>query len=83
MELKKKIMKIKISKEQQKLLHTGIMVTTNENVIYRYLPFWYKETEDEDLFEEIQLGKLPEDLVKVIKIERERLLIPPKNNSQS
>ena len=76
-------MKIKISKEQQKLLHTGIMVTTNENVIYRYLPFWYKETEDEDLFEEIQLGKLPEDLVKVIKIERERLLIPPKNNSQS
>ena len=76
-------MKIKISKEQQELLHTGIMVITNENVIYRYLPFWYKETEDEDLFEEIPLGKLPEDLVKVIKIERERLLIPPKNNSQS
>jgi hypothetical protein len=63
-------MKVKITKEQQELLDTGTMVITPENVTYRYLPFWYKETEDEGVFEVIPLGKLPDDLVNIIKAER-------------
>jgi hypothetical protein len=51
-------MKVKITKEQKELLNTGTIVSTTENVIYHYLPFWYKETEDEDVFEIIPLGKL-------------------------
>ena len=64
-------MKAKLSKEQQALLNTGTIVSTPENVTYHYLPFWYKETEDEDMFEIIPLGKLPEDLVRVIDVTRE------------
>ena len=63
-------MKVKITKEQQELLNTGTIVSTPENVTYHYLPFWYKETEDEDVFEIIPLGKLPDDLAKMIKVER-------------
>ena len=63
-------MKVKITKEQQELLNTGTIVSTPENVAYYYLPFWYKKTEDEDVFEIIPLGKLPDDLVKLLKDER-------------
>ena len=64
-------MKIKITKEQQDLLNTGSVVITPEDETYLYLPFWYKKTEDEDLFEIISPEKLPEDLVKAINIMRE------------
>ena len=57
---------MKFSKEQIQLFkENGVLASTPEGE-YMFLPFWFKETEAEDMFEAISLGKLPEDLKEFI-----------------
>lgn len=67
-------MRIKLTKEQQELLSSMGSVVKTEKAVYQYLPFWYKETEDEDVFEQFTFQKLPDDLVKTIEFYRAKPL---------
>ena len=40
-------MKVKFSKKQTDLFNIGTIVNTADGSIYRYLPFWFKETDEE------------------------------------
>lgn len=64
-------MKVNLSQEQQDLFKNfGSVVNTAEGNTYRYLPFWYKETDVKDVFEIISLEKVPDDLKDAIKDTR-------------
>ena len=67
--LKTKIMmKLKFSKEQTDLFNqVGTIVNTANGNIYRYLPFWFKETEQEGVYELLTFEQLPDELIETIK----------------
>jgi hypothetical protein len=61
-------MKIKVKKQQTDLLrHVGTVVTTTKGDVYRYLPFWFKETPDKDIYDLLTFEELPDDLIETIK----------------
>lgn len=59
-------MKIKFTKETIELFkQLGTVVYVGDT--YLYMPYWFKETENKDVFEVTPTGKLPKDLEKFIK----------------
>lgn len=61
-------MKVKFPKEQTDLFNNiGTIVNTSEGSVYRYLPFWFKETEEEDVYELFTFEQLPDELIVSIK----------------
>jgi len=61
-------MKVKFPKEQTDLFNNiGTIVNTAEGRVYRYLPFWFKETEEEDVYELFTFEQLPDELIESIK----------------
>jgi len=62
-----------ISQEQKELLQTGTIVrikSPKENSVYYFLPFWFKATKDERVFERISLENLPDSLKEQIEFSR-------------
>lgn len=61
-------MKVKFPKEQTDLFNNvGTIVNTAEGSTYRYLPFWFKETNEEDVYELFTFEQLPNELIETIK----------------
>ena len=61
-------MKIKFSKELTDLLdNIGTIVHTSEDDIYRHIPFWFKETDEEGIYELLTFEQLPNELNELIK----------------
>lgn len=67
-------MKIKLTEEQVELLDNHGAIITTENIegknTYQFLPFWFKKTDDKNVFELLLFEKLPGDLLESIKDER-------------
>jgi len=65
-------MKVKFPKEQIDLFNQiGTIVNTANGNTYRYLPFWFKETEQEDVYELLTFEKLSDELIETIKDMRD------------
>ncbi len=61
-------MKVKFPKEQIDLFNNiGTIVTTEEGSTYKYLPFWFKETDEEGVYELFKFEQLPNELIDTIK----------------
>ena len=63
-------MKVKFSKEQIDLFNIGTIINTADGSIYRYLPFWFKETDEEGVYELFTFEQLPDELIETIKSMR-------------
>lgn len=64
-------MKIKFPKEQISIFdQLGTIVNTEDGNTYRYLPFWFKETDEEDVYEVLTFDQLPDDLIESITNSR-------------
>jgi hypothetical protein len=61
------MIKVKFSKEQIDLLNTGTIVTTASGETYRYLPYWFRETNEEGVYELFTFEKLTDELIETIK----------------
>jgi len=62
------MMKVKFPKEQTDLFNQiGTIVTTANGNTYQYLPFWFKKTEQEDVYELLTFENLPDELIETIK----------------
>lgn len=65
-------MKVKFPKEQIDLFNNiGTIVNTAEGSVYRYLPFWFKETEEEGVYELFTFEQLPDEFIEIIAKEHE------------
>jgi len=66
------MIKVKFPKEQVAIFNSmGTIVNTASGNVYRYFPYWVRETEEEGVFELFLLGKLPDELVNIIIAMRE------------
>ena len=65
-------MKVKLTKEQQELLNTFSTVLRNSDTTYMYMPYWFKSTDEANVFEILTFEKLPKDLIQMITVEREK-----------
>jgi len=64
----KNMIKVKFSKEQIELFNNiGTIVNTGSGKTYRYLPHWFRETEEESVFELFTFENLPDELIDTIK----------------
>lgn len=65
--------KFKFPKEIKDILDAhGTIIITSENNMYKYLPYWFKSREEDDIFEMYPLNEpLPDDLVDFLKRNRE------------
>ena len=63
--------KIKLSQKESNLLNNGTVISVGGNT-YRYLPFWYKDTDEEGVYEEYSFEELPYDLIAYINDQRKR-----------
>ena len=64
----KNMIKVKFPKEQMELLNNmGTIVNTVSGETYRYLPQWFRETEEEGVFELFTFENLPDELIDTIK----------------
>ena len=61
---------IKLTNKQAELIHTGSHAIVNGNAYY-FLPFWFKQTDKENVFELHYLDHLPDELKEVISKSRE------------
>ena len=65
-------MKVKFPKEQIDLLNNiGTIVNTADGSVYKYLPFWFKETDEEGIYELFTFEQLPDELIETIKSMRD------------
>lgn len=64
--------KVQLSKDQRALLYLGTKIVVNGgDITYHYLPFWFKSTEEEGIFECFDYGHAPKELIDFINKERE------------
>lgn len=64
-------MKVQVKKEVAEFFEsTASMVKINSNTYY-YMPFWFKTTEDKEIFDELNWDELPKDLINFITSLRE------------
>ena len=72
-------MKIELSNEQTMFLNeTCTTIKTPQGDVYMYLPFWYKKTDVDNVFEELPFGELSDDLKEALNDDREKVKeIPP------
>lgn len=57
------MVKIKLTKEESELFdNLGIIVTLKNGDIYKFLPFWFKETKEDSIFEAHSFERVPEEL---------------------
>jgi hypothetical protein len=57
--------KIKITKEQSDLFkHTGSIVSSSNGDVYMNIPYWLKETDEENVYEYLTTEQLPNDIKK-------------------
>ena len=64
-------MKVKFPKEQTDLLNNiGTIVNTADGNVYKYLPFWFKETDEKGVYELFTFEQLPDELIETIKSMR-------------
>ncbi len=60
-------MKIKLNQAEMDFLNSGTIIKTEEGIIYKNLPFWYRVVdEDAGIYEEVPLGHPPADLLRAI-----------------
>ena len=70
-------MKIKLTKEQTSFLNESCtIINTPKGDVYMYLPFWYKKTDMDNVFEELSFDKLPSDFKKELNERRNPNNIP-------
>lgn len=69
--------KVKLEKEVVSFLEDrGTIVYSKEGICFFNIPFWYKETEKDGVFEEFNFHDLPEDVKETIHeclVEKHRL----------
>lgn len=65
------MVKKNLTKEQKELLDMGTKIILSNGDTYRYLPFWFKETEGDVFQEIINFEKLPKDLIDELNKIRE------------
>jgi hypothetical protein len=71
-------MRVKVKKSVAEFIEdTGNCMTTHGNR-YFYIPFWFKKTDEEGIYEEYFLDDLPQELIDAIKFFREN---KPSGNS--
>lgn len=67
------VVKIKLNKSQQSMLMMGCCMHEPDGVYTAYIPFAFKSTAKNNVFEVIELSKLPEffkdDIIDRIKIK--------------
>jgi hypothetical protein len=64
--------KIKIAKEQSNLFkHTGSVVSLSNGDVYMNIPYWLKETDEENVYEYLTTEQLPDDIRKQLKMYSE------------
>jgi len=62
------MIKVKFPKEQIDLFNNiGTIVNTASGKTYRYLPHWFRETEEKGVFELFTFENLPDELIDTIK----------------
>ena len=65
-------MKLKIEKSQSNFLQEmGTEITTPNGEKYFYMPFWFKQTEEEGVYELLTFDHLPKDVIELIHDFRE------------
>ena len=65
-------MRIKISKGESELLkNLATIVTTKNNNVFSYIPFWFQKTETEDVYELISFDRLPKEVTEHIQEMRD------------
>uniref|UniRef100_A0A6M3LX62 Uncharacterized protein n=1 Tax=viral metagenome TaxID=1070528 RepID=A0A6M3LX62_9ZZZZ len=70
-------MKVKFSKEQLSLFdQLGTIITTSKGHIYQYIPFWFKTTQEEDIFELFTFEELPDEVIKPMGSVRRNRILP-------
>ncbi len=73
-------MKIKFSKEREEILNmVSTIVITASGDKYYHMPYWYKKTKEEGIYEELNYDHLPQDLKDAIILQKEYVtIVPPK-----
>jgi len=60
-------MKVKFSKEQVSLFNQiGTIVHTAKGETYRHIPFWIKETNQDDVYELLTFESLSDEVIELI-----------------
>lgn len=54
--------KITLTKQQIEMLETGSKVKTKEGYTWYYIPYWYKSTNEQGVYEEYSFQELPEGM---------------------
>jgi len=62
--------KITLTKQQIELLDTGSKIKTKEGYTWYYIPYYFKSTNEQGVFEEYTFEKLPEGIKKFINEKR-------------
>ena len=64
-------MKITLTEEQTSFLNKACTtINTPQGDVYMYLPFWYKKTDVDNVFEELPFGELSGDLKEALSERR-------------
>lgn len=64
-------MKVKLTKSQKDLLNIGSKVEGLDGHFYYYIPFWFRSTDNSNIFEQYHLEKLPDELKFLIQTKRD------------
>jgi hypothetical protein len=65
-------MEVKFTKEQTDFLNKiSTIVHMTSGSTYRHIPFWFKETEEEGVYELLTFEHLPDELTEALKNMRE------------
>ena len=60
------MIKVKFSKEQVNFFDKiGTIVNAESGKTYRYLPYWFRETEEEGVYELFTFERLPDELIDI------------------
>lgn len=65
-------MKVELSKSQIELLEMGTKIKGQGGTVYYFLPYWYKSTNQQGVYEEINWDELPEGIKKYIENQRNK-----------
>jgi hypothetical protein len=65
-------MKIKLTKQQEEFLLNGTVVNTKGGEKWIYFPYWFKETNEQGVFEEYTFEQLPEGIKKYLNNLKEK-----------
>lgn len=69
------MIKIKFAKDLTDLFdNIGTVVNTSEDGIYRHIPFWFKETDEEDVYRLLTFEQLPNELIALLNQSKDEYI---------